>query len=410
MQKKEKLDELEENLLNRAKNALNKPSPYGPDLDLSKFKSFRELEGKISFEDLDEKTIKKAEEVGFSYDQSGRSGSYFQLNNSPIYVKSRTKGLEIYSFSDAMKIEEVKEKVWKAIPVDQDKFTAFASLIGKAGYVIIARKGTKVDYPVQSCLFMSNVEVQTPHNIIIAEEDSSVNIVTGCTIMPEVIGLHIGISEFFVGKNARITFTMIHSWNKETHVRPRTGVVVEEGGEFINYYVNVRNVLSLQTFPRIYLEGKNSRAFSSSTIVASKDSVADIGTGIIFNGENSRGEIISKSISKDNSKIVARGKLVANAKYTKGHLECNGLILSPSSKIYAVPELESNIDNTELTHEAAIGRIGEDEVNYLMSKGFSREEAVSILVKGFVTTKTIGLPEYLQKILKGTDEMIVKLL
>lgn len=403
MQKKEELVE-------RAKRALNKPSPYGPDLDLSQFMSFKLLEEKIKLENLDEKIIKKAEEVGFSYDQSNRSGSYFQLNNSPIYAKSRTKGLEIYSLEDALKMEEVKEKIWKAIPIDSDKFTAFASLVEKAGYVIIVRKGTKVDYPVQSCLFMNNVEVQAPHNIVIAEENSSVNIITGCTIMPEVVGLHVGISEFFVGKNAKVTFTMIHSWNKETHVRPRTAAIVEEGGEFINYYVSVRNVLTLQTFPRIYLEGKNARTFSSSTVVASKDSVIDIGTEVILNGENSRGEVISKSISKDNAKIVARGKLVANAKYTKGHLECNGLILNPSSKISAVPELESNTDNTELTHEAAIGRIGEDEVNYLMSKGFSKEEAISILIKGFVSTRTTGLPEYLQKMLKSVDEMIVKVL
>ncbi|MGB9894958.1 MAG: SufB/SufD family protein [Thermoproteota archaeon] len=400
----------EEELVERAKVALSKPSPYGPDLDLSRFKSFKALEEKVRLEDLDEKIIKKAEEVGFSYDQSSRSGSYFQLNNSPIYVRSRTKGLEIYSLEDALKIEEVKEKIWKAVPIDSDKFTAFASLVGKAGYVIIVRKGVKVDYPVQSCLFMNNVEVQAPHNIIIAEEGSSVNIITGCTIMPEVVGLHVGISEFFVGKNAKVTFTMIHSWNKETHVRPRTAAIVEEGGEFINYYVNVRNVLTLQLFPKIYLEGKNARAFSSSTVVASKDSIVDIGTGVMLDGENSRGEVISKSISKDSAKVVARGKLVANAKYTKGHLECNGLILSPSSKISAVPELESNIDDTELTHEAAIGRIGEDEVNYLMSKGFSKEEAVSILIKGFVSTRTIGLPDYLQKILKSVDEMIVKVL
>ncbi|MBO3801695.1 MAG: SufD family Fe-S cluster assembly protein [Thermoproteota archaeon] len=403
MQKKEELIE-------RAKKALNKLSLYGPDIDLSQFRSFKALEEKIGFENLDEKIIKKAEEVGFSYDQSSRSGSYFQLNNSSIYTKSRTKGLEIYSLEDALKMEEVKEKLWSLLSVDSDKFTAFASLVEKAGYVIIVRKGTKVDYPVQSCLFMNNVEVQAPHNIIIAEEDSSVNIITGCTIMPEVVGLHIGISEFFIGRNARVTFTMVHSWNKETHVRPRTAAIVEEGGEFINYYINVRSVLTLQTFPRIYLEGKNARAFSYSTVVASKNSIVDIGTEVVLNGENSRGEIVSKSISKDNAKIVTRGKLIANSKYTKGHLECNGLILSPSSKIYAVPELESNIDSTELTHEAAIGKIGEDEVNYLMSKGFSKEEATSILIKGFVSTRTKGLPDYLQKMLKNIDEMIVKVL
>lgn len=399
-----------EELNKRAKEALNKKSAYGIDLDITKFKMYSLLEKKVeSFHELDSKILEKSEEVGFSTSEENKSGSYFQIDSNPIYTRSKVKGLEIYSFEEALNIEEVRSKIWSSVPVDQDKFTALAQLLGKGGYVIIVREGTKVEEPVQSCLFISNVEIQAPHNIIIAEDNSSVNIVTGCTIMPESVGLHAGISEFFVGKNAKVNFIMIHSWNRKTHVRPRTAAIVDEGGEFTYYYVNLKPVFSFQSYPKVVLKGESSMAYMSSTVLASENADIDIGGEIVFEGKNSKGEVISKSIAKDSSKIVARAKLVANAKNSKGHIECNGLILSPSSKIYAVPELEGNLNDVELTHEASIGKIAEDEIIYLMSKGFSREEAISILIKGFVTTKTVGLPPYLEKTLHYLDEQILRL-
>ena len=116
---------------------------------------------------------------------------------------------------------------------------------------------------------------------------------------------------------------------------------------------------------------------------------------MLLNAEGARGEVISRAVAQDESKIYARGHLAGTVPTVKGHLECHGLVLSDDSFIYAVPELEASSANLEMSHEAAVGKISEDEINYLTSRGIEEEEAESMIVRGFLNMDITGLPDEL---------------
>jgi hypothetical protein len=232
--------------------------------------------------------------------------------------------------------------------------------------------------------------------VIIAEEGSELNIISGCTSHPGVTsGMHLGISEFYVKKNAKLTFTMIHSWESDIEVRPRSAAQVEENGVFISNYVLMNPVKIVQMYPTAYVE-RNGRAIFSSVIVALENSLVDSGSRVVLRGENSSAEVISRTISKG-GEVIARGHLVGAAPEVKGHLECRGLMLSEKGRIHAIPELEAKFPNVDLSHEAAIGKIAEEEIFYLQSRGMSRDEATAAIIRGFLDVDIKGLPKPLKR-------------
>jgi Fe-S cluster assembly scaffold protein SufB len=121
-----------------------------------------------------------------------------------------------------------------------------------------------------------------------------------------------------------------------------------------------------------------------------------VGSRIILQGERSRGEVVSRAVSTGGT-IVARGHLVGEAQGIKAHLECKGLLLSDQGVIQAIPELEAKRSNLEMTHEAAVGKIRQEEIEYLMARGLSEREATSLIIKGFLSLEIVGLPEHLKQ-------------
>jgi hypothetical protein len=184
--------------------------------------------------------------------------------------------------------------------------------------------------------------------------------------------------------------------------------MVEEGGTFISHYVNLNPLSSLQMYPIVRLNGPGAKTSISSLIVGFGKSKMDVGSEIVFNAPGTKGEIISKSVSTQESVIYARGRLTANTDDVRGHLECRGLIMDPRSKVYAIPELLGNAMNVELTHEASVGKLSADQIYYLMSKGFNNDEATSILVRGFMETKIEGIPPSLESMIESVTDMVAK--
>jgi Fe-S cluster assembly scaffold protein SufB len=396
-------------LRQKAKDRLARATPEEAEL-ISKSVPILQSRDKVdSMSSLPQDVKRTSEAVGVVEDETARSGTYFQMDTTALIRKTQVEGLEVMSLEDAFERIDVKPYYWRAVPVDKDGFTSAVELYGHGGYVIIAKKGANIELPVQTCLFMrTNDSLQAPHNIIIAEEGASLNIITGCTAMPEKAGTHVGVSEFYIKKGAKVTFTMIHSWTHEIHVRPRTGVMTEEGGTFISHYVNLNPLSSLQMYPIVRLNGSGAKTSISSLIVGFGKSKMDVGSEIVFNAPGTKGEIISKSVSTQESEIYARGRLTANTDDVRGHLECRGLIMDPRSKVYAIPELLGNAMDVELTHEASVGKLSADQIYYLMSKGFSNDEATSILVRGFMETKIEGIPPSLESMIESVTDMVAK--
>ncbi|NYT00164.1 MAG: hypothetical protein GKB99_00350 [Methanocellales archaeon] len=120
-----------------------------------------------------------------------------------------------------------------------------------------------------------------------------------------------------------------------------------------------------------------------------------------------RGQVLTRCVGKDSSKIHARGQLIGDSN-GRAHIDCRGLIISDSAKIYAIPLLDGLVKGCELSHEAAVGRIKDEELWYLMSRGLTEDEATSLIIKGYLNPGIFGLPRELEKDIKRVTEMSVK--
>jgi len=207
-----------------------------------------------------------------------------------------------------------------------------------------------------------------------------------------------------VEKGGKLTFTMIHNWGDSTTVRPRSAGVVEAGGVFQNNYILLKSVGSLESYPRIDLNGEGAVATFNSVIVTPTGSYVDSGSAIHLNAPHTRGEIISRTLTTGGT-IINRGFIGASATPVKGHLECKSLIVG-GGRVHAIPELDSCRDGVELSHEAAVGKIAQEEIEYLMARGLDEDEATSTIVRGFLNVDIMGLPAPLKK---AMDEQISKL-
>lgn len=342
-------------------------------------------------------------DVGVDIDENARIGTFIQKDNSVIHCKTRQEGIEVMGISQAQeKHGWLSDYMWKNISQDTDKFTREANKSSHQGYFIHALAGVKTKDPIQSCLYIAKEGFsQNVHNIVVAEQGSELHIITGCATAPHLVsGLHIGISEFYVKKGAKLTFTMIHDWGEKINVRPRTVIWVEEGGTIISNYISLKPVGSLQMFPTTHLNGKGAVARFNSVLVAGPGSFLDVGSRIVLNAPDTRAEIISRGISSGGS-IIARGDLVGKVAGIKAHLECHGLILN-DGLMQAIPELSGYVPGVEMSHEAAVGKIDQREIEYLMARGLDEEEAISTIVRGFLNVDIEGLPDDLKKKLDQT--------
>ncbi len=378
----------------KARKARDKKAALGPDVDLSAFTAdpvkhpVLESLGQLSEEDR-----RQMIKAGIDAEEAGRSGSYIQMDTAAVFSRSRQEGLEVIPIKKALReCDWVHDYYWKLVSVDADKYTARAQLELHDGYVIRALPGSKVIYPVQACLYLDKENLsQYVHNLIIAEEGAELHVITGCATAPHLRrGLHVGISEFFVKKNAKLSFTMIHHWAEEMMVRPRSVGRVEEGGLFLNNYICLKPVKSLQMYPTTYLVGKGAVSRFYSLLVGNPGTELDVGGRVWLKGEDTRAEIVARAISNGGT-IISRGDLIGEVPGIKAHLECRGLILR-GGVIHAIPELRGTVDGVEMSHEAAVGKIAQDEILYLMSRGLSEDEATATIVRGFLSVDIPGLP------------------
>jgi hypothetical protein len=388
-----------------ALKAAAKKARYGEDVDLDRYKEGkRDLSPISDLNELGEEERRTLMDVGIQ--EEGRSGSYLQFDSSVLLEAQAQEGVEVMSIKKAIeKYDWLREYWWKAVAVDQDKFTAYSQLHEPGGYFIRAKPYAVSEFPAQSCLYMKSAgSLQNVHNIIIAEEGSKLDVITGCAIGEKTEdALHIGISEFFVKKDATLSFTMIHSWGEGVTVRPRSGAIIEENGTFFSNYVNMRRTKSIQMYPTAYCVGPNSMARYSTVLVAREESKIDVGSRSVLKAPRSRTEMISRAIGLGGEAYI-RGGIEGESEGVKGHLECRGLMLRDEGFIYSIPELKATLQNLDLSHEAAIGKIAEDEIFYLMTRGLSEDEATSAIVRGFLNVEIKGLPKILDEEIRRTIE------
>ena len=353
--------------------------------------------GLNGFADLSPEDRERLELSGIMLSSENRCGSFFQEDQDVRQTSCTYDGIEMLPTAEALKkYEWLQEYYWNLVDKDKDEYTRYVADQEPRGYTIIAKKGSKNIFPLQTCLYMASDKIQTVHNIVIAEEGAELHLITGCVSSHSVgHGKHYGITELYVEKDALVSTTMIHTWGEDVEVFPRSAAQVEENGTFLSNYVSLNPVKRVQMYPVARLTGKNSVARFSSVVLAPEGSDLDLGQRAILEAKGTSAELLSRMITRGGN-VVARSHIIGGAEETRGHIECKGLILEDGI-IHAVPEIEGRLKNTELSHEAAVGKIAHDEIEYLMARGLDEEEATATIIRGFLDVKIQGLPDSLQR-------------
>jgi len=342
---------------------------------------------------------------GMDFSEKARSASFLQQDNRVEFYKSLSDGVEILSVEEAReKLPEIKEYWGKAFRLLNREFPEDT----QGGYFVRVKKGRTVHLPIQACLFLKAQGFkQKVHNIIILEEGAKAYLITGCSASKAAgEGFHLGISEFFIHKGAHLNFTMIHSWKEDVSVKPISIALLDAEASFISNYICLKPVREIVMYPSAVLAGAKARASFNSLLLSHPGSFQDIGSRVILKAKDTQAEIIARAVSTG-GKVISRGHLKAENRDIKAHLECRGLILSEKGTIHAIPEMESDFRDVDMSHEAAIGKINKEEIEYLCSRGFSAQEAQSIIVRGFMDVGVLALPELLKQEISGIEDKML---
>ena len=390
-----------EELVERARRALDKPSRFGYDIDVHRFLSIEPSPSGI------EQALTKARSVGI--DDSRISLLAVQLNRRIELLKALHPGVEAMPLEQAIdeRWDEIKDYLWRAIEVDRDRYTAAVQLYGSGGLYVRIKRGTRVELPLQLC-FMLTGGAQLVHSIVVVEPKSEVTIVTGCSIMTEALGLHVGVTEIFVEEEAKVVDIMVHSWTRTAHARPRTGVVLGDDDRYVGYYINLSSVETVQGEFTVNAKGDRASAKLVAILLGLERSTHDIYDEAKLIGEESSAEVLSRVVARDSSRIVTRAYIEGASRRSRGYIECNALLLSPTATVTTVPSLEAKSMDSELHHEASIGRLREEEIEYLIMRGFTEREAISILIRGFLEVDTEELPQHIAKSVEHVLDIVAQ--
>lgn len=362
--------------------------------------------------DLPHRILSEAIRVGVNVSESDTSGVFFHVDQKTVYSKVGSvfeDQIEMMDTRDALeKYPWLRERIWTLVKRDKDEYTHEVGESWSGGYFMHIKPGAKVTLPLQSCLMITAENSrQRVHNIIIAGEGSESQILTTCAQHHEAnLGAHIGVSEIWVEKGAKLTFTMVHHWSPETLVRPRTGVQVGADGEFMSNYVCLTPAKDVQMSPRATCVGPNSKAVFNSVLYVHPGTMMDIGSEAVLNGVGCVSELNTRAVTRAGSHLVSRGTIYGNSDGCRGHLECRGLLLDEESILEAVPVLIATRSGAELSHEAAIGKLNEEEITYLMSRRLSRDAAVGVLVRGFMDVGVMGLSQAVREEIEAIVDLV----
>ncbi|MGC9325640.1 MAG: SufD family Fe-S cluster assembly protein [Desulfomonilia bacterium] len=336
-------------------------------------------------------------------------GNFLVLDHSIVDNRCNIKGLNILPLKEAFSVfPRVKESLYfNLVPEDKNEITMKASREEPVGYYVYVEPGVKIEEPLQAAfLFGMAGSTQRIHNIIELGEESELNIVNGCTTANQSgAGTHVGITETYVGRDASLGYTMLHNWGDTMEVYPVGAVRVNENGRYISNYVAMTTVKKMVSYPVAFVQTGGSARFYS-VIYARQGSFFDTGSKAVLEGEGSNGEILSRVVS-EGGVVISRQMLVGCVPHTRGHMECSGLLLNNTGVIHSIPELRGEHPDISLSHEAAVGRISDEELSYLRMRGLTEEQSRSLIIRGFLDIKIEGLPEKVQNLVDDVIERSV---
>ncbi|MGB9719459.1 MAG: Fe-S cluster assembly protein SufB [Candidatus Anstonellales archaeon] len=339
------------------------------------------------WEDVPEEIRKKLDEIGIpEAEKKQLAGLGAQYNYAVVYSHlkewAEKEGIILEDMKTAVKrYEKIVKKHFGTLVKPNNFGAALNTALWSGGVFLLIPKGKKVRLPIQGFFYISREGIaQFERSMVIVEEGGEVEYIEGCTApVWHKFSLHAGCVEVFVKKDARLKFTTIQNWSKNVVNLANKRARLEENA-YAKWVSGMLGSKLTMAYPTIELAGDGAKTEGISVSFAGKGQRQDTGIKVLHMGKNTSSKITSKSVSKDGGEAIYRGYVFSPHKKMKSFVKCDSLILNDGiAKSFPVAEGEANIN-----HEARVGRVSDEILFYLRSRGFSEKEALGLVVNGFV--------------------------
>jgi len=388
-------------------NELEMPD-WGPDtdeLDMNLISSYvrskSDMKGK--WEDVPEDIKNTFERLGIpEAERESLAGVGAQYDSELVYhnVKDEVadQGVVYTDMESALTgeySEMVHEYFMKLVPPTDHKFAALHGAVWSGGSFVYVPKGVKVDIPLQSYFRLNAAGAgQFEHTLIIVDEGADLHFIEGCSAPKyNVANLHAGCVELFVKKGARLRYSTIENWSKNMYNLNTKRALVEEGAR-MEWVSGSFGSHTSYLYPMTILKGDHSTMEYTGITFAGKGQNLDTGAKVVHQGKYTSSLISTKSISKSGGIGTYRSSVIINkeAKHAKTSVSCDSLMLDSISRADTIPGMDIRTNDADVGHEAKIGRISDEAVFYLMSRGLSESDARAMIVSGFANPVSKELP------------------
>ena len=356
-----------------------------------------------SWDDLPEDIKSTYDRIGIPEAERERlvSGVAAQYESEVVYHQIRgdleEQGVIFLDTDTALKEhpELVREYFGTVIPAGDNKFAALNTAVWSGGSFIYVPKGVHVEIPLQA-YFRINTENmgQFERTLIIADEDSYVHYVEGCTApIYSTDSLHAAIVEIVVKKNARVRYTTIQNWSNNVYNLVTQRATCAEGATMEWVDGNIGSKRNMK-YPAVFLMGPHARGEALSIAFAGEGQHQDTGAKMIHMAPHTSSHIVSKSISRGGGRSGYRGlvQILKNARHSKSNVLCDALLVDEISRSDTYPYVDVRTDDVEMGHEATVSKVSADQLFYLMQRGLTETEAMATIVRGFVEPIARELP------------------
>ncbi|MGI9096409.1 MAG: Fe-S cluster assembly protein SufB [Candidatus Limnocylindrus sp.] len=373
-------------------------------LDFSKIVYYRkpsEREEK-SWDDVPDQIKKTFERLGIpEAERKFLSGVGAQYDSEVVYHSVREDlqklGVVFMGTDQGMKEypEIFKKYFGTVVPAEDNKFAALNSAVWSGGSFVYVPKGVDVPLPLQAYFRINGQNTgQFERTLIVVDEGASLHYIEGCTAPNWATdSLHVAVVEVIALPGAKVRYTTIQNWSNDVYnlVTKRAHAHAGSTVEWID--ANTGAQLTMK-YPGIYLLGEKAHAEIVSVAVASKGQHQDTGAKAVHLAPNTTSRIVGKSVSKDGGVSTYRGtvKVAPGATGVTTSVRCDALILDEGSRSETYPYIDIQEDDTSMSHEATVGRVSDDQIFYLMSRGMTENEATNLIVQGFLEVFTKELP------------------
>ena len=289
----------------------------------------------------------------------------------------------------------VRSHFMKLVPPRDHKFAALHGAVWSGGSFVYVPAGVHVEIPLQSYFRLNAPGAgQFEHTLIIVEEGAYLHFIEGCSAPKySVANLHAGCVELYVGKNAKLRYSTIENWSKNMYNLNTKRAKVEEGGT-IEWVSGSFGSHVSYLYPTSLLAGEGARSEFTGITFAGKGQNLDTGAKVVHSAPNTSSYMNTRSISKDGGVSTFRSSVVVTkqAKHSKSSVSCESLMLDDRSRSDTIPAMDIRTKDADIGHEAQIGKISDEAVFYLMSRGLSEEDARAMIVSGFADNVSKELP------------------